>query len=89
MSLCCIGGGCILYSALIPLALWCLKWLVETLGSKSYIPDKWWNLLQSKKTQPSKKKTIGRTKPSCYSATTSTLDSSLPRSHAEIIRYVT
>jgi thiol-disulfide isomerase/thioredoxin len=80
MSLwCCIGGYCTPYSALIPLVLWCLQWLVKNFGLKSYIPDKWWNLLQSNKTQASKQrqKKQPSKQPSCCSTTASTPDLSL------------
>jgi thioredoxin 1 len=70
MTLCCIGGVCIPYSALLPLAVWCLQWLVEKLGLKTYIPSSWWNMLQ-----PSKKATSKQA--SCCSTAASTPDPSL------------
>jgi thioredoxin 1 len=79
MTLCCIGGVCIPYSALLPVAVWCLQWLVEKLGLKSYIPDAWWNMLQSKREQPKKRSLTeqdgGNDKPSCCMTSASTVSS--------------
>jgi thiol-disulfide isomerase/thioredoxin len=77
MTLCCIGGVCIPYSALVPLAVWCLQWLVEKLGLKSYIPDKWWNLLQPASSKKSSQKKSLAEQSSCCSTTASTPDSSV------------
>jgi thioredoxin-like negative regulator of GroEL len=78
MTLCCIGGVCIPYSALVPVAVWCLQWLVEKLGLKSYIPDSWWNLLQpNSKKQKQKKCLTTEQKSSCCSTAASTPDSSV------------
>jgi thioredoxin 1 len=83
MTLCCIGGVCIPYSALVPLAVWCVQWLVEKLGLKSYIPDAWWNLLQpsssSKANKDSKKSLTAEQESlsSCCSTTASTPESSV------------
>jgi thiol-disulfide isomerase/thioredoxin len=77
MTLCCIGGVCIPYSALLPVAVWCLQWLVEKLGLKSYIPDSWWNLLQSKKEQKKNKSLLEGKQPSCCSTVACTPDSSV------------
>jgi thiol-disulfide isomerase/thioredoxin len=38
MALCCIGGVCIPYSALVPLIVWGLRWLVEKLASLGLLP---------------------------------------------------
>ena len=76
MTLCCIGGVCIPYSALVPLAVWCLQWLVEKLGLKSYIPDSWWNLLQPSSKKQDKQKSLTE-QSSCCSTTACTPDSSV------------
>ena len=47
MSLCCIGGVCVPYSALLPLLVWSAKWIVEKLGLAQYIPHQWMNLLRT------------------------------------------
>jgi thioredoxin 1 len=81
MTLCCIGGVCIPYSALVPVAVWCLQWLVEKLGLKSYIPESWWNLLQPsiKKVKDKQKQKCLTTEQesSCCSTAASTPDSSV------------
>jgi thioredoxin 1 len=38
MSLCCIGGVCIPYSALLPLLVWGLRWLIEKLSNFGLLP---------------------------------------------------
>lgn len=38
MSLCCIGGVCIPYTALLPLAAWCCRWVITKLGLAQYLP---------------------------------------------------
>lgn len=38
MALCCIGGVCIPYSALVPLLVYALKWLVEKLVTAGLLP---------------------------------------------------
>lgn len=38
MALCCIGGVCIPYSALIPLAVYALKWLLQMLVQFGILP---------------------------------------------------
>lgn len=41
MALCCIGGVCVPYSAIVPLAILGLKWLLERLVSWGLIPSAW------------------------------------------------
>ena len=38
MALCCIGGVCIPYSALLPLLVWGLRWLVEKMAAFGLLP---------------------------------------------------
>lgn len=39
MAVCCIGGVCIPYSALIPLLVYALKWFIEKLYAWGLVPD--------------------------------------------------
>jgi thiol-disulfide isomerase/thioredoxin len=39
MPLCCVGGVCVPYSALVPLLLYGLKWIVQQLSSYGLIPS--------------------------------------------------
>jgi thioredoxin 1 len=39
MALCCIGGVCVPYSALVPLLLYGLRWLIEKLISAGILPE--------------------------------------------------
>jgi thiol-disulfide isomerase/thioredoxin len=41
MAVCCIGGVCIPYTALIPLLLYGLKWLLEKLVTSGLLPKSW------------------------------------------------
>jgi thioredoxin 1 len=60
MALCCIGGVCVPYSALIPLLIYGIKWLLTKLSDSGIIPNKWVEKidsvlqmrLQSSKTTP-------------------------------------
>jgi thiol-disulfide isomerase/thioredoxin len=53
MALCCIGGVCIPYSALLPLLVWGLRWLIEKISSFGLLPkslESW--LLMTLQIQP-------------------------------------
>ncbi|GKY99499.1 hypothetical protein MPSEU_000904100 [Mayamaea pseudoterrestris] len=57
MALCCIGGVCIPYSALLPLLVWGLRWIIEKLSSFGLLPkslEAW--LLTTLQLQPRRKK---------------------------------
>ena len=41
MALCCIGGVCVPYSAILPLLALCLKWVVTKLVQMGVIPSQW------------------------------------------------
>ena len=41
MALCCIGGVCIPYTALVPLMVYALKWCLQQLAACGVLPDTW------------------------------------------------
>jgi thiol-disulfide isomerase/thioredoxin len=68
MALCCIGGVCVPYTAIVPLIIIGLKWLVEKLVSMGIIPSAWVDRLnaalngrlnQHQSAAPAKKCTAG------------------------------
>lgn len=72
MALCCIGGVCIPYSALIPLLIYGLKWILSKLSSSGILPDSWRqridNVLNSNlPSRPSQ--AVSPASPSCCSCT--------------------
>ena len=70
MSLCCIGGVCIPYSALVPFLVYGLQWVVSKLASLGLLPDAVHDRLQRFLTLPPKEK---KEKPCCATAANSSI----------------
>lgn len=74
MALCCIGGVCIPYSALLPFLAYAFQWLLAKLVDYGILPDWLHNRLQGM--IPSKKTTKRQSDSCCTSATCSTVSDS-------------
>lgn len=70
MALCCIGGVCVPYTALIPVIVLGLQWIVQKLVAAGLLPQAWCNALQkyTSTSANASKQTIRRGK-QCKSAT--------------------